>query len=163
MQRQTLEERFWSKVKKGDPASCWEWQGWAGENRYGRIGIGKTYFLAHRVSWELANGKTIPDGMVVMHKCDNPSCVNPSHLTIGTPRDNALDAISKGRWNTQIGNHQGFKKGHISVRRKLTPEQAKSIKAALTNGASLRELSGQYTVPRMSILLIKRNQIYREA
>lgn len=91
-------ERFWSRVKRGD--GCWEWQG--GSNQYGyglftRRGCDtKVTRVASRISWELAHGP-IPQGMVVCHKCDNPPCVNPDHLFIGTHLDNMRDMVAKGR------------------------------------------------------------------
>lgn len=91
----TLEERFWEKVDKtGD---CWEWTGFKNRQGYGQFQVStKNGQPAHRVSFELANGK-IPDGMHVCHKCDNPPCVRPDHLFLGTPSDNMKDMVKKGR------------------------------------------------------------------
>lgn len=96
----TLEERFWRFVTKDSEYKCWEWQGQRLVNGYGRISLGAKSLGsegAHRVSWKLFNKADIPDGMFVMHKCDNPSCVNPHHLSIGTPKENVQDMIAKGR------------------------------------------------------------------
>lgn len=99
----SLEERFWEKVAKGSPDECWEWCGCRHQQGYGMIvppRQGRTQRTprgAHRVAWELMNG-AIPDGMCVLHHCDNPPCVNPAHLFLGTHRDNFQDAIKKGRW-----------------------------------------------------------------
>src|SRR6267378_450691 len=90
-------ERFWEKVK--ETASCWLWTGANKPGRwpYGMLaGPGKTAKLAHRVSWELHHG-AIPTGLNVLHKCDNPSCVRPDHLFLGTLADNTADMIAKGR------------------------------------------------------------------
>lgn len=92
-------ERFWKKVKKGP--DCWEWTGTKnttlghGVMREGPRGASKQLF-AHRVSWELHNGP-IPDGMWVLHRCDNPPCVRPDHLYVGTPADNVRDREARGR------------------------------------------------------------------
>lgn len=93
----TLEERFWRKVTKSE--SCWIWSGSKRPNGYGTIqrgGKNSPTLLAHRVSCELHHGP-IPRGCVVMHSCDNPSCVNPEHLLIGTHKDNTGDMDAKGR------------------------------------------------------------------
>ena len=88
-------ERFWSKVdRSGGPDACWPWTtaGRVIDGEYGKFRLRG----AHRVSWELANGP-IPDGLCVLHRCDNPPCVRPDHLWIGTKKDNIRDAMSKGR------------------------------------------------------------------
>lgn len=93
--RGTLEERFWSRVLKGE--KCWEWQGYCcNQTGYGRIyGKGRKW-NAHRLSWVVHNGD-VPDGSVIRHKCDNRKCVNPEHLDIGTQADNVRDMWERGR------------------------------------------------------------------
>lgn len=92
-------ERFIKKVNKNTQSGCWEWIACLNTNGYGDFfsGSRKTgHKLAHRVSWEIHKGQIAP-GLLVLHKCDNPKCVNPEHLFLGTHRDNALDAKTKGR------------------------------------------------------------------
>lgn len=94
-----IEDRFWEKVVK--TASCWLWTGSAGGFGYGQLHSGTKYnrklLRTHRLSWEIHNGK-VPDGLCVLHKCDNPKCVNPDHLFLGTHKDNAQDCMKKGRF-----------------------------------------------------------------
>lgn len=91
--RQTLEERFWRFVAPMmDDRGCWEWTGQIGDTGYPKMGP----HYAHRLSWVMNNGM-IPKGLFVCHHCDNPPCVNPKHLFLGTHRDNMQDMVAKGR------------------------------------------------------------------
>ena len=87
-------DRFWSKVAKTE-GGCWVWQG-ARQREYGSVGFEGKVRRAHRVSYEMAYGP-IPDGAHVLHSCDNPPCVNPSHLRPGTRADNMRDRVLHGR------------------------------------------------------------------
>jgi hypothetical protein len=97
-----IEERFWLKVNKSGPVvrddlgPCWVWTGRTRNTGYG--GFGRSW-LAHRFAWELTNAP-IADGLCVLHRCDNPPCVNPAHLFLGTQADNNRDCGAKGRNNT---------------------------------------------------------------
>lgn len=92
----SLSERFWEKVTKPTLGGCWEWEGARDPNGYGRININRKAVLAHRVAFELTFG-TAADGLFVLHGCDNPSCVNPSHLRAGTAKDNSTDMVARNR------------------------------------------------------------------
>ncbi len=161
LRRQTDEQRFWLKVKKTD--MCWLWKGYlTRKNGYGKISFNKKDQVAHRVSWQLKNGD-IPTGMSVLHKCDNPPCVNPDHLFLGTQRDNVLDMVRKKRhWafvkpesaatgerhssrtypeRVARGDRHGLRKHPEAVRRgensgtaKLTEEKVKEIRSLYKTG-----------------------------
>lgn len=91
------EDRFWSKVdKSGGPDACWTWTAARNRNGYGQFWQGRNGIVVHRFSWMMHNGP-IPVGLFCCHHCDNPPCVNPAHLFIGTNSDNMRDAQRKGR------------------------------------------------------------------
>ncbi len=102
-------QHFWSKVKNNNKKDCWEWTGCRLKSGYGRIGFGGRLYLAHRISYEISYGK-IPNSIQVNHRCDNPSCVNPSHLYLGMQKDNVADMIRKGRKVNTPGEKNYFAK-----------------------------------------------------
>lgn len=144
--RLPLAARFWKKVAKAGPDECWLWTGGGRGGKYGLIqeeGKGGKTIGVHRLSWEIANGQSIPVGMYVMHSCDTPLCVNPAHLFLGTPADNVNDMIAKGRKRTvaPVGNGNG--------KAKLTPELVRYIRASEKSMAELaRELKLSFNAIR---------------
>lgn len=116
----TLENRFWYHVDKS--GECWIWTASCGEKGYGQFKVGKTMERAHRVAWELENGP-IPDGIDVLHTCDNRKCCNPKHLFLGTDLDNMRDMINKGRDRKALGEN--------ASRARLTTIQVTEIKEEL--------------------------------
>lgn len=97
-----LKSDFEKKVAYIPFYSCQEWLGYLNPGGYGQFQVGGKARIAARVSYELYKGK-IPEGTIVCHSCDNPACVNPEHLWLGTYKDNMVDMISKGRGKQQWG------------------------------------------------------------
>lgn len=114
-QPSTLASRFWAKVDIKGPAECWEWTGSRKPAGYGEIYFGGGPALAHRVS-VILDGRD-PAGHEVCHACDNPPCVNPAHLFLGSHEDNMRDAAAKGRTRSPGAGATHCKRGH-----EFTPE-----------------------------------------
>lgn len=96
--------RFWSKVEK--TPGCWKWRAGCDGRGYGEFRLGTRMRGAHRVAWELTRG-VIPEGLCVLHSCDNPRCVRPNHLFLGTVADNNADKAAKGRAVRLAGEKHG--------------------------------------------------------
>lgn len=143
--------RFWSKVKKSE--HCWEWAGCRNRDGYGRFSVGLDEIRAHRFSWELANGN-IPEGLCVLHRCDNPPCVNPDHLFLGTVQDNAIDAISKGRARIPVL----FGKSNPAAR--LTAAKVRKMRS-LRNSRTMRSLAAEFGVCPATVYKIVSQKTWR--
>lgn len=132
-------QRFWSKVQKTD--GCWLWMGGRYPTSYGKVRVSNRTTYAHRVAWALSNGE-IPAGLHVCHHCDNPPCVRPDHLFVGTCKDNMQDRARKGR-SGHITHPEAFVGNPNAPRGEAHP------RARLTNDAVvlIRQLwrTGDYT------------------
>jgi hypothetical protein len=148
----TLVERFEDKIFYS-PDGCWYWTDHTNSRMgYGAIKIGTQNRYAHQVSWELYKGE-IPDGIHVCHSCDNPLCVNPHHLWLGTNKQNAHDRDKKRR-NV---NHKGEKHGMA----KLSNDQVLQIKNELKNGAQGRDIANRFGVLEQTVSYIKSGKQWR--
>ena len=152
-------KRFFDKVDKTD--SCWNWIAST------RVGYGAFKYKgkvvgAHRFSWELHFGN-IPEGLMVCHKCDNPKCVNPSHLFLGTNSDNMKDAYDKGRLDIDKNRYQ-YPKGHKPVNSLLqSEEEIQRIKCAIENRTgSLKQLSKDLGISYNLVRNINCGKTYKE-
>lgn len=134
------EERFWSKVQRSsNPGECWPWLGGKTEKGYGRFKRRHGRYCvkderAHRVMWELHNGRSLEPGEQVLHSCDNPPCCNPAHLSLGTNRDNQRECADRGR-----APRTGFV-------RKVWPDDIPRIQALYLSGVRVPELARRYEV-----------------
>lgn len=162
----TIAERFWPKVSKSD--GCWTWT--AAINKrwgYGAFREGGKTLRAHRVAWALTNGP-IPDGLFACHHCDNPSCVNPSHIFLGTCSDNAKDMAAKGR--STLGDRnpsrlypdrvargdrhssrthpERIQRGVDRPNHKLLNADVIAIRSLFANGATNKAISERYGISR---------------
>ena len=135
MRTKDVKIRFWEKVKRL-PSGCWEWTAQKTRGGYGRIKIDGKQCVASRVAWTFAHG-SIPRGMFVCHHCDNPPCVRPGHLFVGTPNDNMQDSIHKGRSNPgQLGE------AHHAAR--LTNDDVIEIRRSRASGELLRCIASRF-------------------
>ncbi len=149
-----LDARFWCKVARSSDSQCWEWQANKNNNGYGLFRPGGTApkRLAHRLSFEAANGP-IPPGMFVCHKCDNPKCVNPSHLFLGDSRANVADMIAKGRKVVVLNpnNRPPVLRGENHPRAKLTAEMVVMFRRRLSAGESLHQIARETGLSRRTL------------
>lgn len=152
-------EFFWSKVDIRSAKECWNWLGAKKTKGYGNVRMSGKYLLAHMVSWQLSNFP-IPNGYLVCHACDNPSCCNPSHLLLGNARANFTDMVTKGR--------QGFAKnkaiGMRNVNAKLLWDQVCRIRELYVSGSeTVKSLAIQNSVSPENIRSIVNNKTRRTA
>jgi hypothetical protein len=144
-----LEDRFWGKVNKGP--GCWEWTAGKSTAGYGGFKVDGIQMKAHRFVWELVHG-SIPDGMLVCHHCDNPGCVNPEHLFLGTPQDNMDDKVKKGRHKSPSGSRHGMAK--------LTEWQVLKIRELVQSGDDRGIVGARFGVSRNYITKIVSREIW---
>lgn len=167
--------RFFSKVQQGHPDQCWLWIAARDKDGYGRFFLNGQTRRAHRVSYEIVHGP-IPDELETLHSCDNPPCVNPNHISVGTSLDNSQDCIQKGRhiWTT---NPERCPRGHAhylygqvvcslpgetNPAAKLTEVQVIAIRAAHAEGQfNYRQIATCYGVTAECIGHIVRRRAWK--
>jgi HNH endonuclease len=148
----TPREKFLAKVCPKPGRGCWLWTGLVRPDGYGAVRFEGREQGAHRVAWKLFRGKIGP-GVVVCHKCDVRACVNPAHLFLGTPAENARDMRSKGR------HRQGEKHGSA----KLTVAQVRRIKAMLREDRMyMSEIAREFGVSVTAVRAIKIRRTWRD-
>ena len=144
----TFEQRFLAKINHQGPlhpelGNCWIWTAKSNCQGYGTIFMeGHKMVRAHRLAYVLAKGP-IPNDICVLHKCDNPSCVNPAHLFLGTHAENMQDKKLKGR------NRVPFGERHSSC--KLTAAQVVEIRICIESGETQREVARRFNVSQPAV------------
>lgn len=151
-----LPERFWPKAQRGGAEECWPWMSVRNNNGYGTFSMacpdGKRRMrLAHRMAWEITHAITLRRGECVLHRCDNPRCVNPNHLFIGTQGDNVRDAIVKGRM--PVGEQSG--------QAKLTAQNVRDIREQHRTGLTRSDIARRFGVVPQTISKIVAGAIWR--
>lgn len=148
--KQSDVDRFWKKVKKGD--GCWIWRAAKFHFGHGAFWLNGGNKKASRVSWEINFGK-IPENLCVCHKCDNPSCVNPEHLFLGTQLENVADRDSKNR-QAKIG-------GEDCPQSKLKSDDVDEIKRLLFCGVSQSNISKIFGISQTAISKINTGKTWK--
>ena len=144
-------DRFWDKVRKTD--TCWIWTGALNAQGYGVIDIDGVNRRAHRFVLEM-NGQQLPSDMMVLHKCDNPPCVNPDHLFLGSQTDNVKDMRDKSRASDYF-----TQKAHDHPASRLTEDDVENIKA-LKGKISQKEIGAMYGIAQQTVSKIHTGRRY---
>ena len=158
-------KRFWAKVRIGGEDECWEWQAGCTNKGYGEFWFTPSRCKyrkegAHRISWVLSGG-VVPDGLFVLHSCDNRRCVNPRHLFVGTKSDNSKDATHKGKQkNLFTVGHPPFYTGKPTA--KLSLLDVKRIRSMLRSGELQRNIALSFDVCPSTISRINTFDIWKE-
>lgn len=156
--RKTLAERFWPRVRVTD--QCWLWLGARLNSGYGCLNHNGRTLTTHQVSWLLAGNPPPPDGIFVCHTCDVRLCVNPAHLFLGTPRENTLDAVRKGRL-VQQARPERMQRGSRHHQSKLDEGQVAAIRKLHAGGLSQSELGRRYGVSGAMVGYIVKRRFWR--
>jgi len=154
---QHIIDRFWSCVDKG--GDCWLWTSGTWPTGYGRFYVDKQQYFSQRISYALTHGSCPPDKMVC-HKCDNPPCVNPDHLFLGSGFDNMRDMVSKGRV-ARGGNHGEWVSGEKNHRAKLVASQIVEIRRLRAAGAECKDIAKKFGIHRTNVSLIANGQRWK--
>lgn len=142
---------FWERVEVGSTDACWPWIGARNSKGYGQVRLNGRMRPAHRVAFELSFGD--PGSLFVCHRCDNPSCVNPAHLFVGTAADNARDAVSKGRSRSGERHNQA----------RLTVTRVREIRGLAQAGVQGIALAAKFGVTPQTISHIVTRKTWRHA
>lgn len=150
-----LARRLANGLDAAETGECWEWQRTHNGLGYGELRVAGKNVYAHRLAFELA-GNVIPDGMHILHKCDNPRCINPDHLEVGTQSKNMADCHARGRSRIPKPRVSGERNGSA----KLTEAAVAMIRDSLSAGVTQQQLADKFGVSQTLISRIKRGEIW---
>lgn len=151
---QDIVDRFWNKVRFPENIDdCWEWAAFRDDEGYGRFSINCKMFFAHRLSWAFYSG-LIEDELLVLHKCDNPACVNPNHLFLGTQADNMRDRNNKNR------QAKGSRNGKSILTEEIIHEMLDGI--VLGEYRSVNDICQKFNINHYAVYDILRGRIWRD-
>lgn len=151
-----IANRLANGLDSAEDGQCWEWMRTISNRGYGKLTVKGRGAYAHRLAFELGSGSSIPDGVDVCHRCDNPRCINPSHLFIGSRSDNMKDCFQKGR-SSVLAIESSFP-GERNPSAKLTSSDVVVIRELLTAGITQAEIALRFGVSQAQISNIKRGK-----
>ncbi len=163
-------ERFWQKVRRGEPNECWPWLGeTSGRKHYGRFRIGRRNIGSHRLAFMLSHGEL---KNFACHTCDNPICCNPSHLFDGTAADNSADMCDKGRHiprkpiaetelNKPVPRDGNYLRGERAHFTKLNPELVRKMRGEYASGQTTYELGKRFGISQAAAHMVVRRKSWR--
>lgn len=142
--------RFWSKVDVAiSDGQCWPWRAHVAADGYGKFRADGVTFQAHRIAWQVANGRD-PGPLVIRHKCDNRQCCNPQHLEVGTQVENMADMVARGR----------SARGEANSHAVLTEADVMAIRARIAAGEMNTEIARDYPITHSMVSRIRRGKAW---
>ncbi len=156
------QDRFWESAERAGADECWHWTGKLNPNGYGSMTYAGFTHIASRLSWALANGRS-PANLLVCHTCDNPPCVNPAHLFLGSHGDNVRDMVAKGRHvrpdrdEANIGRMRGAK-SNFAI---LTEADVPIIRARRAKGERFKDIAADFGIHRTTVAHIIRGRSWK--
>lgn len=156
----TLKERIAEKTAVLSDG-CWKWTGAKNGNGYGQIWFRGRLWLTHRLVLQEKLGRDLLSDECALHRCDNPSCVNPAHIWIGTKGDNSKDMAAKGRSPAQV-HPERRARGEVHGKSKLTVEKVREIRRLCSEGWTQGHIAELFGVTRQTISYIARGATWKE-